>query len=183
MKLFRNNKVYVQMNDVMFAMNHSNSIPAVIINQIFTDVVIVNNDNRMDFVNFDDKSAIDYFKKLDYIVDYDEHKDLSIEELDAKIKVLTDTLDTISTKHNNLSREKRAKNYSLVTDECEKIWYVINYLEEIKGIKLGTNHMNIPGEIIDGVTYKIEDSESTVKIDDPGKKGIKNFIKKKIFNK
>ena len=61
MKLFRNNKVYVQMNDVMFVMNHSNAIPSVIINQIFTGVVIVTNDNKNDFVSFEDKSAIDYF--------------------------------------------------------------------------------------------------------------------------
>lgn len=175
MKLFRNNKVYVQMNDVMFAMNHSNSIPAVIINQIFTDVVIVTNENRMDFVSFDDKSAIDYFRKLDFVVDYDDYKDLDIEELDAKIKVLTETIDAISTKHNNLSREQRAKNYEHVRNECEKAWYVINYLEEIKGLKLGTNHMEIPEETIDNKT--------NFEIDTPKKKGIKTFIKEKIFNR
>jgi len=182
MKLFRNNKVYVQMNDVMFAMNHSNSIPAVVVNQIFKDVVIVTSDNRMDFVNFDDEVAINYFRKLDFVVDYDDYKDLSIEELDAKAGVLIEKLGVIANNYNSLSKEKRAKHQDLV-EEYEKLEYVINYLGEIRGIKLGTNNMDIPGESIDSKVANITENKSTTEIDKPKKKGIKTFIKEKIFNK
>lgn len=182
MKLFRNNKVYVQMNDVMFAMNHSNAIPAVIINQIFKDVVIVTSENRMDFVSFDDKAAIDYFRKLDFIVNYDDYKNLSIEELDAKAAELIDKIGIVAEKYNSLSEEKRAKHQDLV-DEHEKLEYVINYLSEIRGIKLGTNHMDIPGEILDNIPAEITDTEFATKTNEPKKKSIKTFIKEKIFNK
>lgn len=180
MKVFRNNKIYVQKNDIMFAFNHSNSIPSVIINQFFKGIVIVDDNNRMDFVSFEDKAAIDYFSKLDYIINYDDYKNLTVEELDEKLKVLIETIDTIATKHNNLSREKRAKNYSLVKDECEKLEYVINYLDEIIKIKLGTNHMDIPGEIVDADFSEIEPVRE---IEDSNNKGIKRFIREKIFKK
>lgn len=110
MKLFRNNKVYVQMNDVMFAMNYSNAIPLVIINQIFTGVVIVTNDNENDFVSFDDKAAIDYFRKLDFILDYDDYKDLSIEKLDAKAEIILKKIKDIVNKYNSLSSKKIREN-------------------------------------------------------------------------
>jgi|GEM_PF-2253702 len=182
MKLFRNNKIYVQMNDVMFAMNHSNAIPAVIVNQIFKDVVIVTNENRMDFVSFDDKVAIDYFRKLDFIVNYDDYKDLSIEELDAKAEIILKKIKDIVDKYNNLSSKKIKENQELI-NEYEKLEYVINYLGEIRGIKLGTNHMDIPGEILDNIPVEITDAESTTKTNEPKKKSIKTFIKEKIFNK
>jgi hypothetical protein len=182
MKLFRNNKVYVQMNDVMFAMNHSNAIPAVIVNQIFKDVVIVTNENRMDFVSFDDKVAIDYFRKLDFIVNYDDYKDLSIEELDAKAEIILKKIKDIVDKYNNLSSKKIRENQELI-NEYEKLEYVINYLGEIRGIKLGTNHMDIPGEILDNIPVEIIDTESNTKTSEPKKKSIKTFIKEKIFNK
>ncbi len=182
MKLFRNNKVYVQMNDVMFAMNHSDSIPAVVVNQIFTGIVIVNDDNRMDFVNFDDKVAINYFKDLDFIVDYDDYKDLSIEELDAKAEIILNKIRNIVDKYNSLSSQKIRENQDLI-NEYEKLDYVINYLGEIRGIKLGTNHMPIPKEAMDDTTYRIKDTKTASEIDNPKKKGIKTFIKEKIFNK
>lgn len=182
MKLFRNNKVYVQMNDVMFAMNHSNAIPLVIINQIFTGVVIVTNDNENDFVSFDDKAAIDYFRKLDFILDYDDYKDLSIEKLDAKAEIILKKIKDIVNKYNSLSSKKIRENQELI-NEYEKLEYVINYLGEIRGIKIGTNHMDIPGEIVNDKPAKIINPECTTKIDESKKKGIKTFIKEKIFRK
>jgi len=182
MKLFRNNRVYVQMNDVMFAMSHSDSVPGVVVNQIFKGIVIVTNDNKMDFVNFDDKTAINYFKSLDFIVNYDDYKDLSIEELDAKAEELIEKIGVVADKYNGLSEEKRAKHHDLV-DEYEKLEYVINCLGEIKGIKLGTNHMDIPEENTTSKDDITVNTKSTVETNKPKKKGIKTFIKEKLFNK
>lgn len=179
MKVFRNNKIYVQKNDIMFAFNHSNSIPSVIINQFFRGIVIVDDSNRMDFVAFEDKSAIDYFSKLDYIINYDDYKNMFIEELDQKIKELVIRRSKIVNKYNSLSPKKRRQNFDLF-NEYEKLEYVLDYLDEFRKSKLGTNHMNIPTEIVDANITEIESDKG---IDNSSNKGIKRLIKAKIFKK
>lgn len=179
MKIIRNNKIYVQKNDIMFAFNHSNAIPLVIINQFFRGIVIVDDSNRMDFVSFEDKSAIDYFNKLDYIINYDDYKDMFIEELDQKIKELVIRRSKIVNKYNSLSPKKRRQNFDLF-NEYEKLEYVLDYLDEFRKSKLGTNHMNIPAEIVD---TNRTDVETAKEIDNSSNNGIKRFIKEKILKK
>ena len=43
------------------------------------DVIIINNRNRYDFVEFDAPEEIEFFKGIDWMIDYNEVKDLSEE--------------------------------------------------------------------------------------------------------
>ena len=63
-------KVYVQMNDIMMLTHSDISIPASIIEKVFSDVVIVNDSNRMNFVEFTQPNEVEYFDYLDWIIDY-----------------------------------------------------------------------------------------------------------------
>ena len=44
-------------------------------------VTIINDSNRYDFVKFDEESEIEFFKGLDWMIDYNEVKDLSEDEI------------------------------------------------------------------------------------------------------
>ena len=90
-------KVYVQMNDIGMMNSHVHSIPASIFEQVFTDIVIIDDSNRMDFVCFDKKHEIDFFASLDWIVDYKELGYLSLEELTKKAEEIGKRIDDIIT--------------------------------------------------------------------------------------
>lgn len=73
MKLFHkeNGKkvVYVQMQDMMYLFNEINiSIPATIFQKVFADVTVVTNRNRFNFVKFDEKHEVKFFKEQDFII-------------------------------------------------------------------------------------------------------------------
>lgn len=55
-------------------------IPTSIFMKVFDrDVIIINNRNRYDFVEFDAPEEIEFFKGIDWMIDYNEVKDLSEE--------------------------------------------------------------------------------------------------------
>lgn len=75
MKIITNDAVYVQKSDVFFLKNANLSIPASVSNKIFSNETSTN--GSCDFIKFVDSSAIEYFKKLDWVVDYNQIKDLN----------------------------------------------------------------------------------------------------------
>ena len=54
MKIFVNDKVYVQKNDLAYLMRGAGdiSIPISIINKVFGDIFIVTDENRYEFIEF-----------------------------------------------------------------------------------------------------------------------------------
>jgi hypothetical protein len=81
MKIFNNEnglrKVYVQMNDIMRLNQTDETIPTSIYEKFFTGIFIVDESNRMDFVEFSQPEEIEFFESMDWIVDYKQIRDLS----------------------------------------------------------------------------------------------------------
>ena len=80
MKIITNDSAYVQKNDIAYLNSSDLPIPASIFMKVFGNgVTIINDSNRYDFVKFDEESEIEYFKGLDWMINYNEVKDLSEE--------------------------------------------------------------------------------------------------------
>ena len=66
MKLFHTEngkeKVYVQMQDIMYLNQSDMPIPASIYTKVVTGVTIVDNSNRFDFVSFDEEHEVKFFR-------------------------------------------------------------------------------------------------------------------------
>ena len=105
--------VYVQKGDMMYVMHSCESIPAAFMEDFFSDIVIINGDNRNEFIRFTDPDEIKFFKEQDWIVDYRELRNLSEAELmDLGREVIVE-LDTVAKEHNESKDEdKRAKLYT-----------------------------------------------------------------------
>ena len=54
-------KVYVQLNDVMMLMQLDGTIPAEVMEKIFSDVFIVTDENRFEFAEFVEPSTVKFF--------------------------------------------------------------------------------------------------------------------------
>ena len=82
MKILKDNKIYVQKNDMAYLNSSELDIPASIYMKVYgKGITIIDNSNRYEFIEFTDPKEIEFFQGLDWIVDYDEVKDLTEEEL------------------------------------------------------------------------------------------------------
>ena len=147
MKLFHteNGKetVYVQMQDIM-QLNQSNiPIPASIYTKVFTGITIVDDSNRFDFVRFDEKHEVKFFKKLEFILDYDQYKELTDEQLEEEAKKLAIKANKIAEKWNSMSSDERQQNINLL-EKHENIEYMLNFMWEIYAIRKGERLMPFP---------------------------------------
>ena len=135
--------VYVQMQDIMQLTQSDMPIPATIYTKVFTDVTIVDDSNRFDFVRFDEKDEVKFFKKLDFIIDYEQYKDLRDEELEEEAKKLARKANEIAEKWNFMSQDERKRNSNLL-QEHENLGYMLKFLSEIYAIKHGKRSMPFP---------------------------------------
>lgn len=147
MKLFHteNGKesVYVQMQDIMHLYNTDMPIPASIYTKVFKGIVIVDDSNRFDFVRFDKEHEVKFFKKLDFVIDYDQYKDLTDEQLEEEGQKLATKANEIAEKWNSMTPEERQQNSNL-PQEHENLGYMLYFLSEVYAVKHGKRSMPFP---------------------------------------
>ena len=134
MKIITNDSAYVQKNDLAYLNSSDLPIPASIFMKVFGNgVTIINDSNRYDFVKFDEESEIEYFKDLDWMIDYNQVKDLSEDEM---IKLA----ESIG--------EERKQHTNMVT-KCDLLEFKFYSLRDILWFKQG----HIPMELPEGIDY------------------------------
>ena len=108
MKIITNDSAYVQKNDISYLNSSDLPIPASIFMKVFGNgVTIINDSNRYDFVKFDEESEIEYFKDLDWMIDYNQVKDLSEDEMIKLAESIGEERDGIANSFNSMSEEER----------------------------------------------------------------------------
>jgi hypothetical protein len=148
MKLFNvengKEKVYVQMNDITFLSTDIDiPIPASIFMKVFTGVTIVNNSNRFEFVEFEEPEEVEFFRKLDWIIDYKHYIGFLDEELEAEVEKTIKASNEIVEKYNAMSEKERFKNQNMVQEHtCNN--YKLLFLQEIYDLKHKKREMPFP---------------------------------------
>jgi len=170
MKIIANDTVYVQNNDIVF-LNHTDlPIPASIIIKVFgCGLTIVDDSNRYEFVKFDEESEIDFFRSLDWIIDYDLIKKLSEEQIIELIQNVTIQRNNIVKTFNAMNSEERRKNIHMV-EECERLDFKINSLRDMLFFKKGQLNIILP----EGINYP----EGYKKVEENGFKRLLKKIRK-----
>ena len=136
--------VYVQMQDIMYLSNETDTpIPTTIFTKVFTGVTIVNDSNRFEFVRFDEEHEVKFFRDLEFIIDFDQYKALSDEQLEDEAQKFGAKANEIAKKWNGMTKEERKQNGSLY-DTHRNLGYMINFLSEIYAIKHGKRTMPFP---------------------------------------
>lgn len=148
MKIFHNENertvVYVQMQDIMYISNETYiPIPTSIFTKVFSGVTIVDDLNRFNFVRFDEDSVVKFFKDLDFIIDYDEYKSLTDEQIEQRFKNFINEHNNYVKKWNEMSEMDREKNTDLFFS-ANNIEYVLNFIRKIYALKHNKTHMPFP---------------------------------------
>ena len=150
MKIFHEengrNVVYVQMQDIMFIVHDlaDIAIPASIMNYFFSrGFAIVNNSNRFDFVKFDKEPEVAFFKTLNFIIDYNDYKDLTEEQFQERFKSVVCEYNSLVKKWNKMSETEREKNENLFVS-TQKLEYTIKFIHELYALKHDKSYMTLP---------------------------------------
>lgn len=136
--------VSVQLGDIAFLSNATDiAIPASIFTKVFNGVVIVDDSNRFDFVKFEEPLEINFFKSMEWIIDYNKYMAFSDEELEKQFNEEVQAIDKIVYTYNAMSKEEKSKNQNLILDyDCRN--YKIGFINEISLIKDGISEIKIP---------------------------------------
>ena len=149
MKIFRNDAVYVQKNDIAYLNNTDLSIPASIFMKVFgSGIVIIDDSNRYDFIDFTEPKDIEFFSSLDWIFDYDDVMDLSEEEIMDLGNSIAEKRNEIVNEFSSMDKNEKEKNLSMI-QQCDLLEFKLLSLRDFLWFKQG--HIKI--ELPDGVGY------------------------------
>lgn len=159
MKIVTNNAVYVQKDD-MIALNETDlPIPTSIFNKVWgIGITIIDGSNRYEFIKFEEEHEIEYFKELDWIVDYNELKDLDEAGFIALGEKAAQEQKDIAEKYNFMTKEEQNKNQDLVSRH-QMLTFKIYSIRDVLWFKQG----HIRFELLEGVEYPKWDEEKEQK--------------------
>ncbi len=168
MKIFKDGKVYVQKNDMVYV-NHSDmAIPASIFMKLFGNgIVIIDNSNRYEFVEFSEPSEVEFFKGIDWIVDFEDIKDLSEEEIVSLGQQVAEEKNEKAKAFNSLSEEERKAHYEATVQQMEQYDFKMHTLRDVIMYKRGELSFELPAGVECLMTKQPEEN-----------KGVKAFVKR-----
>lgn len=107
--------IYVQRQDISFLNRINDPIPASIFFKAYpSGVNITDGSNRFDYLKFEEPEEVEFFKKADYIIDADEYKNLTIEEVELKFEeVRSNILKKINDSETLQTHQMEKYNYQL----------------------------------------------------------------------
>lgn len=144
MKVFVNNKVYVSNHDIKFLLREHYAMPLGVLLEI-DDKFVEDYDKLLgskihNFMSFNSEGAEEYFKSLDFIIDYNEFKDKSVDELRFEQKI-----NEINKKHiENTLPKLSGNNVQEAEMKLAKYGHIIYSLGELINYKEGTIRFTIP---------------------------------------
>ena len=170
MKIFKEGKVYVQKNDMVYV-NHSDmAIPASIFMKLFGDeITIIDNSNRYDFIEFSEPSEVEFFKGIDWLLDFEDVKDLTEEEIIELGQSVAAEKNEIAKKFNELPEDERRAQYDETIQKMDQYDFKMYSLRDVIMYKRGELTFALP-EGVDCVMTSQPEPE----------KGIKAFVKRII---
>lgn len=164
-------KVYVQMQDIMTVVHEDINcgIPASIFEKVFGDILIVDDSNRWDFMMFDEPEEIEFFKKLEWALDYKEARKLSCDDINKAGYDVAVEHDEIGSRLKDLSKEE-LKNHE---DEIRR-YKLLESLYHMYGecFMINRGHKTMPFPVVadsDGYDCGSNDEYEAVSTLDPSK--------------
>jgi len=149
MKIITNDKAYVQKNDIGYLNSTDLPIPASIFIKVFGGgITIIDNSNRYEFVEFNEKSEVEFFKNIDWMIDYYEVKDLNEEEIISYAENIGKEQQEIARTFNSMSLEDKKKNADMIT-RCKLLEFKFYSLRDYNWFRKGHISMKLP----DGIDY------------------------------
>ncbi len=146
MKLFRMvngcESVFVQVSDIMYLLKKNDlEIPQSIVD-FFKFGTSRNLNNCYMFVEFREKNEVEFFKSIDFIIDYDKYKKLSDEELEKEIVKITEVCDDLRKRRYNIT--VKCGSFIEICNQTNNNRHILEGIFEVLYIRDGTIKIPIP---------------------------------------
>lgn len=170
MKIITEDCAYVQKNDIAYLNSYDLPIPASIYMKIFGNgVTIINSSNRYDFVKFEDKEEIEFFKSLDWMIDYNQVDILTYDGMLDFGQSITDEREKVAERFNDPNVKLTDEEKKEIAMQYELLDFKLKSLMDIMKFKQGILSIELPEEL-----FPKENSE---------RKGFKKLLRKVINRK
>lgn len=178
MKIIQEQVCYVQKKDIMFLFSQLDiPIPTSIMNRMFEsddsdknlEFLVINENNKEEFVSFTRPKEISFFQDLDWIVDYNEVKNLSLDESIQLGQAIATERNDIAKKYNAMSKDEQNQNLNML-DRYYLLGYKMQSLADIIFFRQGCTSFSLPEEVEFSVLPNLSAQEKK-------ESSIKKFIK------
>jgi len=141
MKIFHTEKgkekVYVQLNDLGYLISETHiAIPTSIYLKFVGDGININDSNRYEFIEFEKEDEVKFFKEIDFILDYNQYKDLTKAQIKEESAKKLERINEIVDIWNAMPVEERKRNQKLYEEYSYGEWILLA-LYEFSEIKEG----------------------------------------------
>lgn len=171
MKIITDRAAYVQKNDIIQLNVSDLEIPASIYLKVFgSGITVIDDSNRYEFVKFEEAYEIEFLKSINWIINYDDVKDLSDDEIMEMGNIVLAERSEIADNFNLLSEEERIHNIDNVEEQCDLLEFKFYSIRDFLWFKQGHLKFTLP---VMGECPMEQVKEE---------KGIKKLVKS-IFNK
>ena len=144
MKIIVDDAAYIQKHDLTFLNKYEVQIPASILIRLTSDdITLMNDSEKFEFVKFDSSSEINFFQNVDWIINYDDVKNLSEKEI-IELCQSIEKEKKLLLKQFNLTTNHEVKNISEIYNRCELMDFKIYSLRNILFFKQGYIEMQLP---------------------------------------
>ncbi len=151
MKIITEDAVYLQKEDIAYfnqflnTYEDKNDIPKFM--RLFRhEIFILTEKNRYDFVEFRNKEEIEYIKTIEWIIDYNNTKDMTIEQITEYCQQILKERYRIADEYIAMSEEEKIENRTMAI-QCAIYEYVINSLASMVYFKMGDIKMKLPKKV------------------------------------
>lgn len=147
MKIITNDAAYVQKNDIAYLNQTDLDIPASIyLKACETGTFIVDDSNRYEFIRFNKSDEIQFFKNQDWILDYNQVKDKTEDELIEYGEKIITQYNELAETFNALSEQEQMQNTELDM-QCDLLAFKLFSLQEFIFYRKGLLEMQLPSEL------------------------------------
>ena len=143
MKVFANNAVYVQLSDLAFLIRSDVFVPSSVADVFRDGTININYRNRYEFIKFSKIEDVEYFRNLDYIIDYNEFNEFNEDFLKTFASSLADQYNKFLYTYNSMSEEEKEENQDL-HNKCDELDYKCNSIEDLIAFKQGKIKFKLP---------------------------------------
>ena len=147
MKIITDDAAYVQKNDIAYLNQTDLDIPASIyLKACETGTFIVDDSNRYEFIRFNKSDEIQFFKNQDWILDYNQVKDKTEDELIEYCERIITQYNELAETFNALSEQEQMQNTELDM-QCDLLAFKLFSLQEFIFYRKGLLEMQLPSEL------------------------------------
>lgn len=182
MKIFKDNSVYVQKND-MVNLNHTDiPIPASIFLKVFGQgITVIDETNRYEFIEFNAPEEIKFFQEQDWIVDYNAIRDLTEEELMELGQSIAQDKNAKAKAFNKLPKKQRQQKYQSVVSSLELLDFKMYSISDMIMFKRGELEFPLPQGVqrpaIVVAEQTVEEQTPVIVTEEKQETGIKRLFK------